>query len=107
MKRRHNKKFCMTNFTNITAVLDEPSFLENFVERLATRRYDIGYSNQRVPKNWQAIDTSSTEIYVSGTLSLAGDDGDEINMPFTTPMLFTCAKGKEDSYRLMWSSSLS
>jgi len=98
----------MNNFTNITAVLDEPSFLENLVERLATRRYDIGYSNERVPKSWQAIDTSSTEIYVSGTLSFAdASDDDPINMPFTTPMLFTCAKGKEDSYRLLWSTSLS
>jgi len=97
----------MNNFTNITATLDEPSFLENLVERLATRRYDIGYANQPVPKSLQAVDTSSTEIYVSGTVSFTDDNGDAINMPFTTPMLFTCAKGKEDYYRLLWSSSLS
>jgi hypothetical protein len=30
-----------------------------------------------------------------------------VNMPFITSMLFTCIKGKEDSYRLLWSSSLS
>ncbi len=98
----------MNNIVNITAILDQPDLLESLVEKLASRHYDIGYSNEKVPKNWQAVETSSTETYVSGTLSFSGNNNDtSINMPFITPMLFTCMKGREDCYRLLWSSSLS
>src|SRR6266508_3676805 len=97
----------MNQSLHITATLDQPALLENLVEKLASRRYDIGYSDQVVPQDWQAVETSSTETYVSGTLSFSGSknaDDAYINMPFITPMLFTCTKGKEDYYRLLWSS---
>jgi hypothetical protein len=100
----------MNQVLQITAILDQPDLLENLVEKLASRRYDIGYSKEIVPQEWQAIETSSTETYVSGTLSFSGLTNNEdasINMPFITSMLFTCIKGKEDDYRLLWSSSLS
>jgi hypothetical protein len=100
----------MNQVLQITATLDQPDLLENLVEKLASRRYDIGYSKEIVPLEWQAIETSSTETYVSGTLSFSGLTNDEdasINMPFITSMLFTCIKGKEDDYRLLWSSSMS
>ncbi|HET9823909.1 MAG TPA: hypothetical protein VFP87_01175, partial [Chitinophagaceae bacterium] len=59
--------------------------------------------------NWRAIETSSTETYMSGTLSFSGltSDSTPVNLPFITSMLFTCIKSKEDCYRLLWSSSLS
>jgi hypothetical protein len=104
------KNSIMNQSLHITAILDQPNLLENLVEKLASRHYDIGYSHETVPQDWQAVDTSSTETYVSGTLSFAGsknNDDASINMPFITPMLFTCIKGKEDHYRLLWSSSLS
>ena len=100
----------MNHVLHITATLDQPELLENLVEKLASRRYDIGYSRETVPQDWQAVETSSTETYVSGTLSFSGltnNDGASVNMPFITSMLFTCIKGKEDDYRLLWSSSLS
>jgi len=100
----------MKKSLHITAILDQPGLLENLVEKLATRRYDIGYSHQTVPKDWQAVEVSSAETYVSGTLSLSGsmnNGSDSINISFITSMLFTCIKGKEDNYRLSWSSSLS
>lgn len=100
----------MNQVLQITATLDQPDLLENLVEKLASRRYDIGYSKEIVPQEWQAIETSSTETYVSGTLSFSGLTNNEdtsINMPFITSMLFTCIKGKEDDYRLLWSSSMS
>jgi len=56
------------------------------------------------------LETSSTEAYVSGTLSFSGiknNDDAPFNMPFITSMLFTCVKSKEDGYHLLWSSSLS
>lgn len=95
---------------NITATLDQPELLESMIEKLASRRYDIGYSNEAVPKDWQAVETSSTEAYASGTLSFSGlmtNDEASINVPFITSMLFTCIKGREDGYHLLWSSSLS
>jgi len=100
----------MNHVLHITATLDQPELLENLVEKLASRRYDIGYSRETVPQDWQAVETSSTETYVSGTLSfsgLANNDDASVNMPFITSMLFTCIKGQEDDYRLLWSSSLS
>ena len=100
----------MNQVLQITAILDQPELLENLVEKLASRRYDIGYSREAVPQDWQAVETSSTETYVSGTLSMSGsmnNDDASVNMPFITSMLFTCIKGKENDYRLLWSSSLS
>ena len=100
----------MNNLLNITAILDDRSLLENLVEKLATRRYDVGYSNELVPKDWRAVEVSSTEAYASGTLSLSGsldDDDASMNIPFITSMVFTCIKGKDESYRLLWSSSMS
>ncbi len=90
--------------------MDQPGLLKTLVEKIASRRYDIGYSNEAVPKNWQAVDTSSAESYVSGTLAFSGlinNDDATINMPFITSFLFTCIKGSEDQYSLAWSSSLS
>jgi hypothetical protein len=99
----------MNKSLNITATLDQPDLLEILVEKLASRRYDIGYSHETVPQDWQAVEASSTETYVSGKLSFSGptNEDDSINIPFITSMLFTCIKGREDSYRLLWSSSLS
>jgi predicted secreted acid phosphatase len=110
MQQQTQTKIFMNKSLNIVATVDQPGLLESLVEKIASRRYDIGYSKEVVPQNWQAIETSSTETYVSGTLSFSGlvnDDDAFVNMPFITSMLFTCIKGKEDSYRLLWSSSLS
>jgi len=108
--KQQNQTRIMNKSLNIVATVDQPNLLESLVEKLASRRYDIGYSKEAVPQNWRAIETSSTETYVSGTLSFSGlmsNDDAFVNMPFITSMLFTCIKGKEDSYRLLWSSSLS
>jgi hypothetical protein len=100
----------MNKSLHITAILDQPGLLESLVEKLATRRYDIGYSNEPVPYGLQSIEPSSIETYLSGTLSFSGltkNENDSINLHFITSMLFTCVKGKEDPYRLAWSCSLS
>ena len=101
----------MDKSLHITAVLDQPALLESLVEKLASRRFDIGYALEQMPEDWKAIEISSTETFVSGTLSLSDEtntiEENAINMPFITPMLFTCIKEGQDSYRLLWSSSLS
>jgi len=96
----------MNNSIHITAMLDEPELLDFMVERLAYRRTDIGYGNQKVPENTEALETSSTTIYLSGTVGVAEED-EKVNMPFITSFLFTCIKGTDGIYKLAWSSSLS
>ena len=97
---------------HISATFDQPEFLQNLVERLAYRRYELGFSKQAMPHGLKALETSSTETYVSGTMSIdmtsdAGSKEDSIHMPFITCFMFTCIKGKTDPYQLIWSSSLS
>jgi hypothetical protein len=96
----------MNNNLLINAILDQPQFLESFVEKMAYRRYDIGYGKALVPKNFQAIETSSTETYISGTVAIVDID-EVINMPFITRFLFTCTKEKDGPYKLDGSFSLS
>lgn len=105
-KNRTFKSMVMKNSLHITANFDQPGFLESLVEKLAYRRYDIGYVNARVPEDHQAIDTSSTETYTSGTVVI--DENEElINMPFITRFFFTCTKKENEPYKLAWSVSLS
>ena len=91
---------------HISARFDQPEFVQNLVEQLAYRRYDIGYGNEKVPRGFKALETSSTETYVSGTLTIHSGEAESVNMPFITCFLFTCVKGKSEPYQLIWSSSL-
>src|SRR5262245_6708523 len=101
-----NKIIVMKKTLHINTILDQPGLLENLVEKLACRRYDIGYSLAIVPKNLKAIEVSSTETFVSGTMAISGKK-DQFNMPFITRFLFTCTKAKGSSYKLAWYTSLS
>lgn len=96
----------MKRHLHISACFDEPEFVQNLVERLAYRRNELGYGNQVMPKGLKAIETSSTETYVSGTLAIDAGNDEQIRMPFITSFLFTCIKGKTEPYQLIWSSSL-
>ena len=95
----------MKNTLHITAAIDQPGFLADIVEKLAYRRNDFGDGKQKMRGCPEALETSSTESYVSGNMAIH-DSGGHINMPFITRFVFTCIKGK-DSYKLEWSSSLS
>ena len=98
----------MKKDVHISASFDQPEFIQNLVERLAYRRYKLGFENQQMPTGLKALETSSTETYVSGTLGIDFINEEEhINMPFITCFIFTCIKGKSDPYQLIWSSSLS
>ena len=96
----------MKKALHITATIDQPAFLEDLVEKLAYRHYDIGYGKQRMPVNHEALETSSTDTYVSGTMAM-DDSSEHIDIPFITRFVFTCIKGKDSAYKLEWSSSLS
>ena len=97
----------MNNTLHITASFDQPQLLENMVEKLAYRRYDMGYSKEKMPGGWQANETSSVEAYVSGTIAFDINNKEKIKMPFITCFLFTCTRGKKEPYTLNWGISLS
>ena len=92
---------------HLTASVDKPEVLEDIIERLATRRYDMGYSNAAVPATWKAIETSSVETYLSGRIEFDYNDLQRIRMPYITCFLFSCIKEKNNEYELSWSFSLS
>jgi hypothetical protein len=101
----------MKQTLHISATFDQPEFVQNLVEKLACRRYELGFSKQMMPPGFEALETSSTETYVSGTIALdfpidVKSDEERINMPFITSFVFTCTKGQSDPYQLIWSSSM-
>ncbi len=96
----------MNNSIHIAAILDRPDLLENKVEQLAYRHYDLGYGKQRVPLNSEALETSSSIIYLSGAVAFE-EKGEQLQIPFITNFLFTCIKGADEVYKLSWSISLS
>ena len=96
----------MKKSLHITAIIDQPDFLEDIVEKLALRHTGFGHNDRKLPDNKETLETSSTETYVSGTMEI-DDNGQQINMPFITPFLFTCVKQSEDTYSLEWGISLS
>ena len=96
----------MKKSLHITAIIDQPDFLEDIVEKLALRHTSFGQNDRKLPDNSETLETSSTETFVSGTMVI-DDNGEQINMPFITPFLFTCVKQSEDTYSLEWGISLS
>jgi hypothetical protein len=92
---------------HLTASVDKPEVLEDIVEKLATRRYDIGYASASVPNFLEAIDTSSVESYVTGRVEFDYNDEQRIRIPYVTCFLFSCKKKKGSPYDLEWSISFS
>lgn len=97
----------MKSSLHITTSIDKPELLKDMIEKLACRHYDIGFSNTPVPTSWTAIETSSIEKYVSGTMTISMNKKVSFKMPFITSFLFTCTKRKNDPYKLNWEISLS
>lgn len=106
IKEQKIKAIIMKKSLHITAIFDQPGFLETLVEKLADRRYDIGFSKEIVPENSEALELSSAETYTSGVVAI-DDNSELINMPFITRFLFTCTKKPDEPYKLAWSASLS
>ena len=97
----------MNNNLHITALVDQPTLLTDLVEKLATRRCSLGYANERVPAGLEAVDSSSVEVYMSGTVEIDDVNDQKIRMPFITSSLFTCIKTNSTTIELTWSVSLS
>ena len=86
----------MKKFLQINTSFDRPALLENMVKKLLNRRPDYGITTLMMPRGWKAIDSSSTEAYVSGTIDfnyLINENKETfIKMPFITSFHFTCIK---------------
>ncbi len=95
----------MKKTLQIKATIDEEAFLEDMVEKLALRHNYAGPDKQK-SLGINALETSSTETYVSGTMAIK-TRGQQINMPFITSFLFTCIKESKDTYSLEWGVSMS
>ena len=96
----------MKKTLRIKATIDEEAFLEDMVEKLALRHNYTGLNKQKTFGINDALETSSNETYVSGTVAIETAD-EQINMPFVTSFLFTCIKITEDTYSLEWGISMS
>jgi hypothetical protein len=96
----------MKKTLHIKATIDEEAFLEDMVEKLALRHTFTSRKKQVIPGLNDAVETSSTETYVSGTMAIKTPN-EQINMPFITSFLFTCIKLTKDTYSLEWGISLS
>jgi hypothetical protein len=91
---------------SVNTSLCDPTLLVFLVEKLADRRINSGYDQQKVQPGWTAIETSSIEAYVSGNTNLT-DNSDAIDAGFTTSFIFSCTKAKGQSYSFTWLCSLS
>ena len=89
----------------ITASIEEPCMLQLLVETLAESNPDLGYGLKQVQPGWTAIETSSIEARISGSVNLSGKS--DIRMPFVTCFVFTCTKETIGKHELKWSNSLS
>lgn len=90
----------------VVVTIDEIPLLKSIVEKLAHRRYEIGFSLQEMPDGWAAVDPSSVEAYVSGSIELANGE-EQVSLAYTTCFTFTCLKTRKGVNRLSWINSLS
>ena len=98
-----SKSLVMKKTLHIKTTIDEEAFLEDMVEKLALNH---NYKKRSIPGINDALETSSNETYLSGTVAIETAD-EQINMPFVTSFLFTCIKVAEDTYSLEWGISMS
>jgi hypothetical protein len=90
----------------VSVTIDEAPLLQSLVEKLAHRRYDIGYGLQAMPSGWQAVETSTIEAFVSGCMDMYGC-GEPVSLSYTTCFSFTCTKLSGEDNNLAWVNSLS
>ena len=93
----------MKQTLHIKTTIDEEAFLEDMVEKLALSHK---VKKRSIPGINDALETSSNETYISGSVALETAD-EQINMPFVTSFLFTCVKVAKDTYSLEWGISMS
>jgi hypothetical protein len=89
---------------DIIANVEDPCILQLLVETLAESKPNLPFRLKRVHQGWKALESSSIEARVSGSINFSQEKS--VDIPFVTCFLFTCTKGK-GKYELKWSNSLS
>ncbi len=92
---------------HLSATVENPGMLESIVELLAVRRNDHQFVQKNAAKSWQAIESSSVESYISGTIEIAGKRLRTVHLPFLSSFLFSCTREKDLPYQMRWCCSLS
>lgn len=88
----------------VTVTLDHFQLTRDLVEKLAFRSFAA--PEKKDDLNGQAMDLSSIEAYVKGSLHLA--EGDHVRrIPFLGSYFFTCAQGNNGRNIMHWAHSLS
>ncbi len=95
----------MKQTLHIEADFDKPELLKDMVEKLVIRNSEKNII--RKPVNHEALDISSTEAYVCGSISMDDEEGNKIKLAFDGSFLFSCIRGINGGYEVTWSSSLS
>ena len=90
---------------HLTATLDQPELLVDIVERLATQRNENSHEIVRVPGEWQVMETSSIEVYASGSVEFDYNDDQRIRVPFVTCLIFSCTREKNNCCDVCWAAS--
>lgn len=96
----------MKQILHLAADFDKPELLKSMVEKLVMRRNESKPQNMDIRKEHEALETSSTEAYVCGAISM-DEEGEHLKIPFDSSFLFTCLKGYNGAYEVTWSASLS
>jgi hypothetical protein len=91
---------------DVSITIDEAPLLKCLVEKLAHRRYDMGYCHAVVPDGWKAIETSTIEAFVSGSMDIQEKE-EFMALSYTTCFSFTCTKEFGGDNTLSWVNSLS
>jgi hypothetical protein len=90
----------------VTATFDALMFLEGLVKYLARNRNDISHRIEFTHPGWAAVDSSSVETFVGGSLQVT-DRGIPTKTIFGSSFLFTCTRGYDGEFQVTWSNSLS
>ncbi len=90
----------------ITTSFTELEILTSQIEGIADQGIDLGYSNFKVQPKFNAIETSSLEVYVKCGINI-NNSKHFVNIDFVSCFLFTCIKAKGKQNCLSWSFSLS
>jgi hypothetical protein len=101
-RRQHQNQSAI----GVSLTVDGAPLLQDLVEKLAHRRYDIGYAEALVPEGWAALESSSIEAYVSGKLDIVAG-GERIKLAYATCFSYTCTKQLGEENTLTWANSLS
>jgi len=96
----------MKQILHIEADFDKPELLKSMVEKLVIRKTESNKPFSVSPQHHKALETSSTEAYVCGSVSI-NDEENDIKMPFDSSFIFTCIKESNKQYEVTWSMSLS